>query len=74
MIYIEWMGCILNIDMALPFFGQLPDVVGRGTRVFEARLLDADGKEVDKPVTIKDVWENEDWEQEGDIYAAADGR
>jgi hypothetical protein len=36
--------------------------------------LDADGKEVDKPVTIKDVWENEDWEQEGDIYAAADGR
>lgn len=42
---------------------------GRGTRVFEARQLDANGKVFGPPVAIKDVWVDEDQQREGDIHA-----
>jgi hypothetical protein len=40
---------------------------GRGTRVFEARLLDAKGNETGDPVAIKDVWLDNNRDREGDI-------
>jgi len=40
---------------------------GRGTRVFKARLLDAEGNETGDPITIKDVWLDNNRDREGDI-------
>ena len=40
---------------------------GRGTRVFEARLLDAEGNETGDPVAVKDVWLDNNRDREGDI-------
>ena len=39
----------------------------RGTRVFEARLLDGKGDATRDPVAIKDVWVDEDRGREGTI-------
>jgi Fungal protein kinase len=40
---------------------------GRGTRVFKARLLDAEGNETGNPVALKDVWLDNNRDREGDI-------
>jgi hypothetical protein len=40
---------------------------GRGTRVFKAHLLDAEGKETGDAVVIKDVWSDSNRDREGDI-------
>ena len=40
---------------------------GRGTRVFEAHLLDAEGNETGDPVAVKDVWLDNNRDREGDI-------
>lgn len=53
------------------------EIIGRGTRVWEARELLDDGKESDRVVAIKDYWIDEDREREGkvveSILAAAPG-